>query len=66
METRGLEQRLSDLKARLQKLAPEDQERALDGFAQVLTLCEMRREGEEAQTLAITLAGPGGIANLNP
>lgn len=65
MDTTRVEQRLSDLKARLRKLAPEDQERALDGFAQVLTLCEMRREGEEAPTLAITLKQPPGVTTLS-
>jgi hypothetical protein len=65
MDTGEADKRLSDIKGRLAKLKPEDQERALDGFAQVLTLCEMRREGEEPPTLAITLNQAPGVTNLS-
>jgi hypothetical protein len=65
MDTVEVEQRLGDLKERLAKLSPADRERALDGFAQVVTLCEMRREGEEAPTLSITLKQPPGVTNLS-
>ncbi len=65
MDTGAVEQRLGDLKTRLAKLSPEDRERALDGFAQVVTLCEMRREGEEAPVLSVTLKQPPGVTTLS-
>ncbi len=61
MDTRELDRQWAELKARLAKLPPEDRERALDGFAQVLTLLELPRKKDDAVSLLISLDGPSNI-----
>ena len=55
MDAGELERRLAELKTRLAKLAPEDQERALDGFAQVLNVLALPRAKGEAVSLSVGL-----------
>lgn len=55
MDVKDLERRLLELKTRCAKLSPADQERALDGFAQVLTLIELPREPGETVALKVSL-----------
>jgi hypothetical protein len=55
MDAGELERRLGEMKTRLAKLAPEDQERALDGFAQVLNVLALPRAEGEAVSLSVTL-----------
>ena len=57
-----VDQRWAELKARLAKLRPEDQARALDGFTQVLTLVELPREPGESVSLTIGLERSGNVA----
>lgn len=63
MEAGDFDRRLAELKARLAKLAPEDRERALDGFAQVLTVLALPREKGEAVELTIGVARASGVTH---
>lgn len=58
-----LDQRFAELKERCAKLPAEDRERALDGFAQVLTLCELPREPDGDVALSIGLSRPSAITH---
>jgi hypothetical protein len=55
MEPKDRERRIAEVRARLAKLAPADQQKAIDGFAEVLTLLEMPRKPGEAVSLLISL-----------
>ena len=55
MDTGDIDRRLAEVKARLAKLAAEDQERALDGFAQVLNVLALPRDKGEAVSLSVSL-----------
>ncbi len=55
MEESEFGRRFVDIKQRCAKLPDEAQERALDAFAQVLTLIELPREPGESTALSITL-----------
>ena len=61
MDAREIELRLADVKARLAKLSVEDQERALDGFAQVLNLLALPRAADETVSLSVSLDREGNI-----
>jgi hypothetical protein len=61
MDTAEVEQRLADVKARLVKLPAEDQERALDGFAEVLTVLALPRAKDETVSLSVSLDREGNI-----
>ena len=61
MATGDIEGRMAELKMRLAKLPPEDQERALDGFAQVLTVLGLPRAKDETVSLSISLDREGNI-----
>lgn len=61
MDTKDLERRLAEVRTRLAKLPPEDQERALDGFAQVLTVLGLPRAKEDAVQLSISLGGKRNV-----
>ena len=63
MDAIDLDQRLTELKERWAKLPAEDRERALDGFAQVLTLCELPRATGEDASLSIGLSRPSEITH---
>ena len=65
MDAGELERRLADIKERCAKLSAEDQERALDGFMQVLTLCELPRERGESVVLSISLNRSSGVTHLS-
>ena len=54
MDAGELDRQLAELKTRLAKLSPEDQERALEGFAQVLTLLALPRAKGEPVSLSVT------------
>ena len=55
MDAGDIERRWAELKERVARLPAEDRERALDGFAQVLTVLALPREGGEAASLSIGL-----------
>jgi hypothetical protein len=55
MDESERERRLADIAARCARLAPDEQERALDAFAQVLTLVELPRGPGETAALSISL-----------
>ncbi len=55
MDAGEIDRRLADVKARLQRLPPEDQERAIEGFAQVLTVLALPRGKDEPVSLSISL-----------
>ena len=61
MSASDIEGRMADLKTRLVKLPPEDQERALDGFAQVLTVLALPRAKDETVSLSISLDREGNV-----
>ena len=63
MDVSDLDRRFAELKERLADLPAEDRERALDGFAQVLTLCELPREPGEDASLSIGLSRPSEITH---
>ncbi len=63
MDASELERRFAELKARCAKLPPDERERALDGFVQVLTLCELPRERGESVALSISLAHSSGVTH---
>ena len=65
MDASELERRFAELKERCARLPPEDRERALDGFLQVLTLCELPRERGEAVSLSISLSHASGVTHLS-
>jgi hypothetical protein len=65
MEPGELERRVAELKARCAKLPPEDQDRVLDGWAQVLALCELPREPGEAVALTIALSRSSEVTHLS-
>lgn len=60
-----LDRRFAELKERCAKLPAEDQERALDGFTEVLTLCELPREPGESVALSISLSRSTEITHLS-
>jgi hypothetical protein len=55
MDASELDRRLTEMRTRLAKLGPEDQERALDGFAQVLNVLALPRGKDDAVSLSISL-----------
>ena len=55
MDAGEVERRWADLKERLAKLPEEERERALDGFAQVLTVLALPRDAGEPASLSIGL-----------
>jgi hypothetical protein len=55
MDASELDHRLMELRTRLAKLGADDQERALDGFAQVLNVLALPRSKDEAVSLSIRL-----------
>lgn len=55
MDAGEIERRWAELKERLAGLPAEDRERALDGFAQVLTVLALPRDGGEPVSLSISL-----------
>lgn len=61
MNATDLDRRFAELKERLAKLPPEDRARALDGFAQVLTLCQLPRGPGEDASLSIGLSRRGDV-----
>jgi hypothetical protein len=65
MERGELDRRMAELKARCAKLPPEDQERVLDGWAQVLTLCELPREPGDSVSLSIALSRDSEVTHLS-
>jgi hypothetical protein len=65
MDATELERRIGHLKRRLAELPAEEQERALDGWAEVLTLCELPREPGEEVTLAISLDRSTEVTHLS-
>jgi hypothetical protein len=65
MDATELERRIGDLRRRLAELPAEEQERALDGWAEVLTLCELPREPGEEVTLLISLDRSTEVTHLS-
>lgn len=65
MEPRELDRRFAEMKEQWARLPAEDQERALDGFAQVLTLCELPREPGESLSLSISLDRSSDVTHLS-
>ena len=65
MDASEWERRLAEIKERCARLAPDERERALDGFLQVLTLCELPRERGESVSLSISLARASGVTHLS-
>jgi hypothetical protein len=65
MEVSELDRRFAELKERCLKLSAEDRQRALDGFTQVLTLCELPREPGESVSLSISLSRESGLTHLS-
>ena len=65
MDASELDRCLAELKERLAKLPPQDRERALDGFAQVLTLLELPREAGGEAELTIGLKRGAGVTHLS-
>ena len=65
MDEPELDRRLAELRQRALRLSPEERERALDGFAQVLTLCELPREPGESVSLSIGLQRSSEITHLS-
>ena len=63
MHASELDRRFAELMARVAKLPVEERERALDGFAQVLTLLELPRERGESAELAISLARASDVTH---
>jgi hypothetical protein len=63
MDAIDLDQRFVELKERCAKLPAADRDRALDGFAQVLTLCELPREPDEDVSLSIGLSRPSKVTH---
>jgi len=61
MQAKDIEQRLADVKTRLAKLSAENQERALDGFAEVLTILALPRAKDETVSLSISLDREGNV-----
>ena len=61
MDAQEIERRLADVKARLAKLSADDQELALDGFAQVLTVLALPRGKDESVALSISLDREGNV-----
>jgi hypothetical protein len=61
MDTGEIEQRLADVKTRLSKLPAEDQERALDGFAEVINILALPRAKDETVSLSISLDREGNV-----
>ena len=55
MDASELDRRLTELRTRLANLGPEEQERALDGFAQVLNVLALPRANEETVSLSVRL-----------
>ena len=55
MDAGEVDRRWAELKERLARLPEEDRERALDGFAQVLTVLALPRDGGEPAALSISL-----------
>ncbi len=62
MDETELDGRLAEIRQRCAKLPPEARERALDAFAQVLTLLELPREPGESAALSITFERSPGVA----
>ena len=56
------ERKWSDLQARFAKLKRDDQELALEGIAQVLTVAALPREKGETPSWSITLDAKSNIA----
>ena len=65
METTELDRRLAELKERCARLSAADRQQALDGFSQVLALCELPREPGETVTLSISLQRSCEITHLS-
>ena len=65
MDASELDRRLAEIKERCARLSAEDQERALDGFAQVLTLCELPREPDESVSWSISLERSSAVTHLS-
>jgi hypothetical protein len=63
MQSGELDRRVAELTARLAKLPQDQQDRALDGFAQVLTLCELPRERGESFAWSISVERSSGITH---
>ena len=61
METKDLERRLMELRTRLARLPPPDQEQALDAFADVITVLETRPEKDAPARLLVSLAHDSNI-----
>jgi hypothetical protein len=60
---KGPDQRFAELEARFAKLPAKQQEQALDGFAQVLTLCELPRETDESFAWSIGVERSSGVTH---
>jgi hypothetical protein len=62
MDETEFERRLAEIGQRCARLAPDERERALDAFAQVLTLVELPRESGESAAVSVTLERSSGVA----
>ena len=62
MDEMEWERRLAEIGQRCAKLPPESRERALDAFAQVLTLIELPREPGESAAVTVTLERSPSVA----
>jgi hypothetical protein len=65
METTELDRRFAQLKARCARLSAVDQEQALDGFTEIVTLFELPREPGETVSLSVSLHRSSEITHLS-
>ena len=65
MDATELDRRFRELRERCAKLPVDEQERVLDGWRQVLTLCELPREPGDTVSLSISLDRSSRITHLS-
>ena len=65
MQTTELDRRFAQLRERCARLPADDQERVLEGCAQVVTLLELPREPGETVSLSVSLQRSSEITHLS-